>query len=358
MTGSTAADATLAERVQPLLAWTARQREPVTIELACREHPSPERGAKGRAVVVLPTCVGALPEHLLYELVDLGAERVWVRTDGCADPEAAGALLARVGQVLAALGAGDRVHAEREPAQQRRRHVLDATVMAVSRRRLLMLPENDATPDPRASGHRRLVTALRALAADAADAPGADDTPGAEDTAGSEEAPGTEDAAADADGSSADEPLPSPADLAGPGLALLSEGCTACGVCVRACPEDALALVDIAETGPDGSTVTRTVLRQYPAACGGARDCIDLCPEDALSAPEHWGLDALLEDDVVDLDEIAKAVCRRCGATFPDTGAELCEVCAFRRANPFGAALPPAVAARLDPDVVRRLGGR
>ena len=385
MTGSAAGGTTLAERVQPLLAWTARQREPVSIELACAEHPSPERGAKGRAVVVLPTCVAALPEHVLYELVDLGAEHVWVRTDGCADPAAAGALLARVGQVLAALGAGVRVGAEAEPAQQRRRHVLDATVMAVSRRRLLMLPEHDATPDPRTSGHRRLVAVLRSLAAtgaeaavaagaveayhssgvvdaDAVAAPGVADAdepgPAAGAAAVAEEAPAGRGEPAGGDRPWADGGTPRPADLPGPGLALVSEGCTACGVCVRACPEDALALVDVTEPGPDGSTVTRTVLQQHPAACGGAGDCIELCPEDALSAPEPFGLDALLEDDVVDLDEIAKAVCRRCGTTFPDTGAELCDVCAFRRANPFGAALPPAVAARLDPDVVRRLEGR
>ncbi len=385
MTGVTAGAATLAERVQPLLAWTARQREPVTIELACAEHPSPGRGAKGRAVVVLPTCVGALPEHVLYELVDLGAEHVWVRTDGCAEAHAASALLARVGRVLAALGVGAWVAAEAEPAQQRRRHVLDATVMAVSRRRLLMLPEHDATPDPRASGHRRLVAALRSLAAkgqdaaveagmtEAAPTPGVVDAdpvagpevadadepgPAAGAAAVADEAPAGRSEPAGAHRPGADGAAPCPADLPGPGLALVSEGCTACGVCVRACPEDALALVDVTETGPDGSTVTRTVLRQHPAACGGAGDCIELCPEDALSAPEHWGLDALLEDDVVDLDEIAKAVCGRCGTTFPDTGAELCDVCAFRRANPFGAALPPAVAARLDADVVRRLEGR
>ena len=77
------------------------------------------------------------------------------------------------------------------------------------------------------------------------------------------------------------------------------------------CGVRALALVDVEETGPDGAALTRTILRQYPAACGGAGACLDLCPEDALSAPEHWGLDALLEDDVVDLDESAKAVCRR-----------------------------------------------
>ncbi|MFO8074779.1 MAG: ATP-binding protein [Actinomycetota bacterium] len=386
MTGQAAGGATLAERVQPLLAWVARQRDPIELELACAEHPAPERGTKGRAVVVLPVCAAELAEHLLYELLDLGAEHVWVRTDGCGDPAATEALLGRAGQVLAALGAGDRVRCEREPEQQRRRRVLDATVMAVSRRRLLMLPESDATPDPGASAHRRLVAALRALAAadaDTAPTPGGvdqgdagpaadavDTTPTAGGTdadeagpaagaaAAADGAPGDRGEPADGDRSGADEPPPCPADLPGPGLALVSEGCTACGVCVRACPEDALALVDVAETGPDGATVTRTVLRQYPAACGGAGDCLELCPESALSAPEHWGLNALLEDDVVDLDEIAKAVCRRCGTTFPDTGAELCEVCAFRRANPFGATLPPAVAARLDPDVVRKLEGR
>ncbi len=323
--------AALTERLQPLLTWIARQHDPVTLELACAEHPSPQRGTKGRSVVVLPGCVTQLPEHLLLELLDLGAEQVWVRTDGCDEPEAARALVGWIEQVLTALGDGGRVRVEAEPRRPRHRHVLDATVMAVSRRRLLMLPEPEvrATPDPRASAHLRLVAALRALAGDRTAAAG-----GAED----------------------------PADrltgLAGPGLALVSEGCTACGVCVRACPEEALALVDVSETGADGLTVTRTVLRQQPAACGGAGDCLELCPEDALSAPQGWSLGALLADDAVDLDAILKARCRRCGATFPDRGDELCDVCASREANPFGAALPPGVAARLDPAVVRRLEGR
>ena len=322
MSTAAAADATLAERVQPLLDWVARQDQPVELELVCAEHPDPARGAKGRFVVVLPVCAASLPEHVLYEVLVLGAELVWVRTDGCAEVEATGARIAWMQSVLAAVGAGERLHAEAEPASQHRRRVLDATVMSVSRRRLLMLSECDAAPEEGASAHRRLVTTLRALAG----APSA--------------APGT------------------PSELAGPGLALVSEGCTACGVCVRACPEDALALVDVEETGPDGAVITRTILRQYPAACGGAGACLQLCPEDALSAPEHWGLDALLEDDVVDLDEIAKAVCRRCGATFPDSGAELCELCSFRRANPFGGALPPAVAARFGPELARRFEGR
>jgi len=94
------------------------------------------------------------------------------------------------------------------------------------------------------------------------------------------------------------------------------------------------------------------------AACSGCGDCLEVCPVEALAAPGRLDWSVLLGDDWTELETLRTVVCRRCGGRFPAGGRELCPVCSYRSATPFGSALPPEVLARLDPEVARRFTER
>lgn len=119
---------------------------------------------------------------------------------------------------------------------------------------------------------------------------------------------------------------------------LLVEGCTACGVCVRACPHDALVL----EHADGLSTLTH--LREQ---CRSELDCVRLCPVDAYSTTGQLTLAELVEEPVATLAERATATCERCAARHPAEEGALCPTCRYRERHVFGSALPPALLARL-----------
>ena len=331
--------------------WLRHQAEDLDLELVCAEHPAPARGGGPGTLVRLATCAVEAPLHELVELLTLGAVRVRVRLDGCADAAAAREHLAPAVAVLTAAGvdrlgvdglggrqgggrqgsgglgvgghgvgghgAGGLGHdgadgAAPDPGRRdarrglrlRRRPVLDAAHMPLSRRQVLGL--GGRAPRELPAGyldpHERLVAAVRALVP--AGAPGLD-------------------------------------ELAGPAPRLAARGCTACGVCVQACPADALRL----RHGGDGGLAITTLLHA-PAACDGCRRCVDLCPADALSAAGTWPWSRMLGDGDVPVTTLTTARCGRCGTRFPSaTGAALCPVCDYRRRNPFGSAMPPGLAA-------------
>lgn len=301
---------------RPLLAWAAHHGEGGAVELACAEHPGPEAGPRSAEVVRLPGCLADLPAHITLELLLLGLGVVRLRLDGCARPEEARAR--HRGAAVATSGARVHVELQEEARGGRRRAVLDARHMPVSRRRaLLFLPVpslQDVLPDQSATAHARLVAALRELAP--------------------------------------------PADLAaipGPGLRLAAHGCVACGVCVRACPEDALKLT---ATAPAGSSPGRAVLRQEFARCSGCAACVRSCDVDALTGLGAGSWADLLSDEIVTLAEVATRACERCGGTIPaGPGAALCPVCAHRRRSSFGSALPQHLRDRFPPEVAARLAG-
>ena len=118
------------------------------------------------------------------------------------------------------------------------------------------------------------------------------------------------------------------------GVAIAAAGCTACGVCVRACPHDALELVEV---------MGDSVLRHDEASCRGDRRCIELCPEAALSVSGPLSLGSLLHRTPVTLARVTTVECPRCRLRHPGGEGALCETCRFRVANPFGSRLPPGL---------------
>ena len=113
--------------------------------------------------------------------------------------------------------------------------------------------------------------------------------------------------------------------------ALHSEGCTACNVCVLACPTGALSLVG------EG----RTELIHDRTACDSCQRCVRLCPSSVLGSAGPVSLRTLANQPQVVLETVETARCTRCHQRFrPAEGEELCRTCAFRRQHPFGAARP------------------
>lgn len=116
----------------------------------------------------------------------------------------------------------------------------------------------------------------------------------------------------------------------------VSEACTACGTCARACPTGALEF----EITSDSYVLTLT-----PEACLGCDLCKHVCAPGAISlnhAPTFGEIFGTQSDIL--LQEGALTHCERCHAAFAaKPGQRLCPVCEFRHKNPFGTTLPPGL---------------
>ncbi|MBK7822757.1 MAG: 4Fe-4S binding protein [Tessaracoccus sp.] len=117
-----------------------------------------------------------------------------------------------------------------------------------------------------------------------------------------------------------------------PARALAVDGCTACGVCVHACPHDALSLTH------DGAVSKLVHLRD---ACRGELDCMRLCPMEAISDGGPIPFDDLAGEPGRVLAAVATTACPRCQARHAGGRGTYCAACAFRVANPFGTSAPP-----------------
>lgn len=125
------------------------------------------------------------------------------------------------------------------------------------------------------------------------------------------------------------------------GLSLQTAGCTACGVCVKACPTDALELTYL-ELGPERRISTLSI---YDSACIGCRKCVDLCPEKAFTERGHTSWETRLGEKVKrPLETIPTTLCEKCKTFFPlKEGGTLCKTCKATRDNPFGIRWPEGV---------------
>ena len=91
------------------------------------------------------------------------------------------------------------------------------------------------------------------------------------------------------------------------GVLRASQGCTACGVCARSCPTNALSL-------RVGLGSTELVLD--PAACTGCGLCVQACPEDVLDVVRGVDLE-LLAGGRVPIARVVVAACPDCGENVP-----------------------------------------
>ena len=304
----------MADPTRQLLRWLAAHDVPGRVLLLCADAPLPPV-ARDTLVVRLPGCLEDAGIGLPAQLLASGVGAVEV-TPCPSDPEAAAAHVRGWTEVL-----GDRVRAHTTPPLLRRGRptVLVLGQVPLPRRVVLGLGGLDSTPlDLELDDAARTIAALRLLGV----APGADD-------------------AAPVQGEDAAPPVADGIAAAGPpsaAAALAVDGCVACGVCVRACPHDALVL------DHDGDTSTLTHLRED---CRSELDCLRLCPVDAISTAGALPLADVLAAPTAILAEVRTAACERCGARHPADEGPLCATCRFREGNAFGSSMPPGLAERL-----------
>ncbi len=263
------------------------------IVLSCHRAPSLPLGSRRRPGLEVPGCLRELPLYRMLDLHLAGIRDVAVLPgDCCPDGDGASGIVSLWRSRL-----GDLMHwseGDRKPSRNWTWSLSPARV-PVDRRGLLGLGRQSEAPWPvhdlAADDQARLVTSLRA-----AGLPGLEQPPA--------------------------------------GASLLASGCTACGVCVAACPHDALTLV------LDGS---QTTLQHSPDACQGERQCVALCPVDALTVEGPLTWSTVLDGTPHVLATLEMAVCERCQARFPAVaGQQWCEPCRIRRSDPFGSHLPEA----------------
>lgn len=118
------------------------------------------------------------------------------------------------------------------------------------------------------------------------------------------------------------------------GLLTISDKCTACGTCARACPTEALQFEITDDTFR---------LEFFPQACVGCDRCAHVCSPEAIAIDHAPTYDQLFGTGIPHLllqGEVAR--CSKCNAPFaPQAGEKLCPICDFRRKNPFASVKPP-----------------
>ncbi len=281
--------------------------DPAAVWLVCAEGPARLRTRRDIIAVSLPGCVRALPLSGYLELAIAGATSVHLVPGPCCAGQAEPEAVTDARELVGRHGLATELSAQ-PPAQPRfgRSHpVVAATALPLPRRAVLAPWLLTRLPARARDERDRLLDAFRALGEPVPAAPAA------------------------------------PAELASAppdALLLAASGCTACGVCVKACPPRALSLE------PVGSG---QALREDVALCTACGDCLRLCPQDALSSrgAATWG--DVRDRTVLTLATVPMAApCSRCGAPLSEGAGHdgLCPVCAYRKAHPFGSAMPPGAA--------------
>lgn len=305
-----------------LLTWLASVDEwPEAVVLGC-EHTDPFAVGRNQVGLRIPGCLGEAELALPAQLLACGVTKVLL-ADCVEHPEAVARQRSTWHQLLPDVDPDPAA----SPGRFRRTGaVFELARPAFSRRSALGLSAPRILPlDAALDDQFRTVQALRLLR-----------DQGRTRAAAAVAAATTPSAALPAD----PQPINAPPVPTGQGVAveLRAEGCTACGVCVRACAHQALSLTHLKGT---------TRLSHNTDLCRSDQNCVQLCPETALSVVTELSVTDLADRGAVQLAAIDTRVCARCGDRHADTGSELCPPCRYRSENAFGSQLPPAVQARL-----------
>lgn len=299
-----------------LLNCVARLGPARVIELACAQHPMPEKGSPDTSAVVRTNgCLAALGPSAYLSLLALGVEHVSVRLDVCTTCPIGKVrdeivnTLSIVHRLLTPFGIGDRVIELDAVSDQKNRPVYDARNPPLSRRNLfrvfaangprqisrILSSETDqpAVTKLPSRERRRLINVLKHLPSTNLNAP-LEGLPFARITA--------------------------------------DDHCTACGVCARICPTGALSF-----TTTEDSIY---LLAFSSGACIDCGACVNLCDPGSLHRADATFAD-VLATELVALRVGKLRSCTKCSAKFAaETSSDLCPICDSRRKNPLGCRLP------------------
>jgi ferredoxin len=306
-----------------LLNYVARLEGADTIELACSQHPAPEKGSSDvTAVIRTKTCLAALGPSAYLGLVSLEVKRITLRLDACSTCPLGkvrteiGNTLTTVRRISAMIGIEDRIVELNTVTDRKVRSVYETKNPPVSRRDLFrafvakaprqieqVLTDNDdqavVVKSP-SRERRRLVNVLKHFSI-------------------------TNTAVSFSELSFA--------------RFTAETNCSACGICARICPTGALNFV----SGED----SQYQLTFSSRACIDCGACLDVCQTGALQRTAATLADVLADQSVV-LRAGTLRSCAKCGAKFAaESSNDLCFMCDFRRTNPTGRYIPPGLQKRL-----------
>ena len=315
-TGSFSAD----DDVTPLLK-AASQLEGGTLEIVCGQNSMPELGATTSSTALrIQQCLAGLGSGAYAELAAMGFERILLRGENCnackwstLKPEIV-KQTKQANQFLAAWGKKGFVEILENISEPVDRPVWNADSPPVSRRELFRMIANKS--------QTMMARAMENLSANTERRPGRDRL---RLLGAAQHLPDWQPQAA---------PI-----LEGMRFASvqITEACSACAVCAKACPTSAL----IFNKDVDGKHFALQFTASNCIDCG---ICMHVCAADAIEMKPDPTFAEIFGDRTVTLLKGNLTKCEHCGAAIAERlGIKLCAICEFRSKHAFGSALPKVV---------------
>ena len=315
-TGSFAAD----DDVSSLLK-AASHLEGGTLEIICGHNPQFSLGINSSSTALrIHQCIAGLGTGTYAELAALGFEHVILRCEKCESCKWSSLRLeiekqtARANEFLSAWGKGKFVEVVNDLKEPVERPIWNADSPPVSRREMFRFVvdrsqtmmaramENSASTSERRPGRDRLRL-----------------------TGAVEHLPAWD--------------AQTTADLDGFRFAAVhvSDACSACAACAKACPTGALTFHK--KPGEDHFSLEFSADK-----CIDCGICVHVCGVSAIELQAVSTLTEIFAHQAVKLVEGNLVKCADCGAAIAERpGVKLCPVCEFRSKHPFGSTLPKAV---------------
>jgi ferredoxin len=323
------AGAYAADDAVPALLNCAAHLETSTLELVCEGHPAAQTGVASESVGVrVRGCLAGLGTGAYLALAALGFERIMIRLDAC-DQCPWGSLLPLIKKQIGQAGHFLNLWEKRDLLE-----VVSSIDVGAER----PLWDADNPPLSRRDLFRRMakqgqLAMARAMAAGQA--------------ATGERRPGRDRLRILGAVSHLPQvkvgqnPLPESLGFA---AVLVSESCTACEACARACPTGALQF-----ERHEADKLFR--LSFMPENCIGCEICLHVCAPAAIEVSHKPSFNEIFgQSGAVTLQEGELSRCRKCNAYFAARpGVQLCPLCEFRRNHPFGSMMPPGFKRRGQP---------
>lgn len=349
--------------VAKLLAFLSRSPKGQAADLVCRMHPAAEAShSQVEIVLSLDSCLAALGPSVYASMLMSGCSRVVVRLEMC-NQCPLNPLAAHIKQMVFAAQQivgdhnGDRItfiesaNPSRDVKSAATARAIKVKQPPISRRDFLrsFLPDEPQAeaavdkpaesnpPSPAAIPVKRISFSRRELIASLASTPSRRSFPAPaiepkEQTSSKQPSLERQRLIKMLQGSPQLWTHPVPSHL-GAAQITADERCTACGVCARVCPTNAL---EYTLEAPDVFHLQFSARRCV--ACGL---CIQLCEPNALQQRSLPTLHDLIEPEKITLIKSTLHTCSKCGAKFSgNDSATLCPICEFRRKNPFGSRIP------------------